>query len=68
MGHGRRAGIGGPPRGGRLDEVVNAELVLAGVLEDGEPLAGDILLRSRDAEIGDGSHSGLMESGFPNSI
>ena len=58
------AGFGGPSRGGRFDKVVDVEVVLAGVLENGETLAASVLLRGRDPEIGDGFHGLLMESGF----
>ena len=50
--------------GGRLDELVDADVVVACVLEDGEPLAANILLRGRDPQIGDGLHSLSMECGF----
>ena len=39
------AGFGGPSRGGRFDKVVDVEVVLAGVLENGETLAASVLLR-----------------------
>ena len=48
--------LGSLPGGGRLDEVVDPEVVLAGVLEDGEALAAHVLLRGRDPQVGDGSH------------
>ena len=48
--------LGSLPGGGRLDEVVDAEVVLARVLEDGEALAAHVLLRGRDPQVGDGSH------------
>jgi len=35
---------------------VDAEVVLARVLEDGETLAAHVLLRGRDPQVGDGSH------------
>ena len=44
------------PGGGRFDEVVDADVVLARVLEDGEALAAHVLLRGRDPQVGDGSH------------
>ena len=37
-------------RGGRLDEIVDAEVVFACVLEDGEALAAHVLLRGRDPQ------------------
>ena len=40
--------------GGRLDEIVDEEVVFAGVLEDGEALAAHVLLRGRDPQIGNG--------------
>ena len=40
--------FGSLSRGGRLDEIVNAEVVFACVLEDGEALAANVLLRGRD--------------------
>ena len=48
--------LGSLPGGGRLDEVADAEVVLARVLEDGEALAAHVLLRDRDPQVGDGSH------------
>ena len=51
-------------RGGRLDEIVDAEVVFAGVLEDGEALAAHVLLRGRDPQIGNGFHGLTMEYGF----
>ena len=51
------------PRG-RLDEVVDAEVVLSRVLEDGEALAANVLLRGRDPQIGDGLHDLSMECVF----
>ena len=48
--------LGGLSGGGRLDEVVDAEVVLARVLEDGEALAAHVLLRGRDPQVGNGSH------------
>ena len=48
-------------RGGRLDEIVDAEVVFAGVLEDGEALAAHVLLRGRDPQIGNGFHGLTME-------
>ena len=50
--------------GGRLDEVVDAEVVRSRVLEDGEALAANVLLRDRDAQIGDGLHGLSMKCGF----
>ena len=44
--------------------LVDADVVVACVLEDGEPLAANILLRGRDPQIGDGLHSLSMECGF----
>ena len=54
----RRAGgaLGSPSGGNRLDEVVDAETVLARVLENGEALAAHVLLRGRDPQVADGSH------------
>ena len=43
--------VGSLSRGGRLDEIVDAEVVFAGVLEDGEALAAHVLLRGRDPQI-----------------
>ena len=51
-------------RGGRLDEIVDAEVVFACVLEDGETLAAHILLRGRDPQIGNGFHGLTMKYGF----
>ena len=51
-------------RGGRLDEIVDAEVVFACVLEDGEALAAQVLLRGRDPQIGNGFHGLTMEYGF----
>ena len=48
--------LGSLSGGGRLDEVVDAEVVLPRVLEDGEALAAHVLLRGRDPQIGDGFH------------
>ncbi|MDE2813347.1 MAG: hypothetical protein OXM01_09995 [Gemmatimonadota bacterium] len=45
--------------GGCLDEVVDAEVVHTRVLEDGEALAAQVLLRRRDPEVGDGLHGPL---------
>ena len=42
--------------GRRLDEVVDPEIVRTRVLEDGEALAAQILLRRRNPQIGDGLH------------
>ena len=53
--------LGSLPGGGRLDEVVDAEVVLARVLKDGEALAADVLLRGRDSQVGDGSHGLFTE-------
>ena len=50
--------------GGRLDEVVDADVVRPRVLEDGEALAAHVLLRGRDAQIGDGLHGLSVECGF----
>ena len=50
--------------GGRLDEVVDAEVVRSRVLEDGEALAANVLLRGRNPQIGDGLHGLSMECGF----
>ena len=43
---------------------VDAEVVLARVLEDGEALAAHVLLRGRDPQIGAGLHGLSMERGF----
>ena len=60
--------LGGPPRrlsrGGRLDEIVDAEIVFACVLEDGEALAAQVLLRGRNPQIGNGFRGLTMEYGF----
>ena len=50
--------------GGCLDEVVDVEVVLPRVLQDGEALAARVLLRGRDAQIGDGLHGLSMECSF----
>ena len=46
--------FGSLSRGGRRDEIVDAEVVFAGVLEDGEALAAHVPLRGRDPQIGNG--------------
>ena len=56
--------FGSLSRGGRLDEIVDAEVVFACVLADGEALAAQVLLRGRDPQIGNGSHGLTMEYGF----
>ena len=56
--------FGSLSRGGRLDEVVDAEVVLSRVLEDGETLAAQVLLRGRDPQIGDSLHGLSMECSF----
>ena len=56
--------FGSLSRGGRLDEIVDAEVVFACVLEDGKALAAQVLLRGRDPQIGNGFHSLTMEYGF----
>ena len=56
--------FGSLSRGGRLDEIVDAEVVFACVLEDGEALAAHVLLCGRDPQIGNGFHSLTMEYGF----
>ena len=43
---------------------VDAEVVFACVLEDGEALAAHVLLRGRDPQIGNGFHGPTMEYGF----
>ena len=43
--------------GGRLDEVVDAEVVRTRVLEDGQALAAQVPLRRRNPQVGDGLHS-----------
>ena len=50
--------------GGRRDEIVDAEVVFACVLEDGEALAVHVLLRGRDPQIGNGFHGLTMEYDF----
>ena len=50
--------------GGRRDEIVDAEVVFACVLEDGEALAAHVLLRGRDPQIGNGFHRLPMECVF----
>ena len=54
----------GRVRAGRLDKIVDAEIVFACVLKDGEALAAYILLRGRDPQIGNGFHGLTMEYGF----
>ena len=44
--------LGGLPGSGRLDEIVDADVVRSRVLEDGEALAANVLLRGRDPQIG----------------
>ena len=56
--------LGSLPGGGRLDEVVDVDVVLLRVLQDGEALAAHVLLRGRDPQIGDGPHGLSMECGF----
>ena len=56
--------LGSLSGGGRLDEVVDVEVVLLRVLQDGEALAAHVLLRGRDPQIGDGLHGLSMECGF----
>ena len=56
--------FGSLSRGGRLDEIVDAEVVFACVLEDGEALAAHVLLCGRDPQIGNGFHGLTMECGF----
>ena len=56
--------FGSLSRGGRLDEIVDAAVVFACVLEGGEALAAHVLLRGRDPQIGNGSHGLTMKSGF----
>ena len=50
--------------GGCLDELVDAEVVLARVLENGEALAAGVLLRGRDSQRGDGSHDLSIKTRF----
>ena len=50
--------------GGRLDEIVDAEVVFACVLEDGEALAAQALLCGRDSQTGNGFHGLTMQYGF----
>ena len=45
-------------------EIVDAEVVFACVLKDGEALAAHILLRGRDPQIGNGFHRLPMECVF----
>ena len=52
--------FGSLSRGGRLDEIVDAESVFACVLEDGEALAAHVLMRGRDPQIGNGFHGLTM--------
>ena len=56
--------FGSLSRGGHLNEIVDAEVVFACVLEDGEALAAHVLLRGRDPQIGNGFHGLIMEYGF----
>ena len=56
--------FGSLSRGGRFDEIVDAEVVFACALEDGEALAAQVLLRGRDPQIGNGFHGLTMEYGF----
>ena len=56
--------FGSLSRGGRLDEVVDAEVVFVCVLEDGEALAAHVQQRGRDPQIGNGFHGLTMEYGF----
>ena len=56
--------VGSLSRGGRLDERVDADVVVACVLEDGEALAAHVLLCGRDPQRGDGFHGLSMECGF----
>ena len=51
-------------RAGHFDEIVDAEVVFACVLEDCEALAAQVLLRGRDPQIGNGFHGLTMEYGF----
>ena len=53
--------LGGLPGGGGLDELVDADVVRSCVLEDGEALAANVLLRGRDPQVGDGLHGLSME-------
>jgi hypothetical protein len=46
----------GLPGRRRLDEVVDAEVVRTRVLEDGQALAAQVLLRRRDPQVRDGLH------------
>ena len=54
----------GLTRSRRLDEVVDGETLIPGVLENGEALAANALLRGGDPEIGDGFHGLSREYGF----
>ena len=56
--------FGSLSRGGRLDEIVDAEVVFARVLEDGEALDAHVLLRGRDPQIGNGFQGLTMEYGL----
>ena len=56
--------VGSLSRGGRLDELVDADVVVACVLEDGEALAAHVLLCGRGPQVGDGFHGLSMECGF----
>ena len=47
-----------------ISRVIDAEVVFACVLEDGEALAAHVLLRGRDPQIGNGFHDLAMEYGF----
>ena len=56
--------FGSLSRGGRLDEIVDAEVEFACVLKDGEALAAQVLLRGRDPQIGNGFHGLSIKCGF----
>ena len=46
-------------RGSSFDKFVDLQVVLAGILEDGEALALNVLAGSRNSEIGNGFHGSV---------
>ena len=55
---------GSPSRGGRLDESSMRKSCLRALLEDGQALAAQVLLRGRGPQIGNGFHGLTMEYVF----